>query len=932
MTSSRIALFAAVVFLSAAMLVHAQEPAQAARTDAEKAPSTISGTVRATDGSVLPGAEVSIKGTKISTTTDETGTFALAGAPAGEVILAIALSGFGEQEIKVRAAAGETVTLNVVLDVKELSFQIMVSAAAPKLMQASENLGVLTVSPREMAVLPNLGEKDIFRSLQLLPGISMSNESSSGLYIRGGTPDQNLVLFDGFTAYDVDHFFGIFSAFNANAIEKITLHKGGFESRYGGRLSSVLDMTGRSRFPEKTALGGGMSFLSYNGYAAFPLGSRGSFLLAGRKSFQSPFSDRIRDSYTTNTAGGGPMSLSFQPTSAFYDVNAKGTYSLSSRDDISVSGYNGADDLDGSRGIPQITSARNTNQQVSGEINNLSRWGNTGASFLWDRRWNDAFFSTLTLAHSRYFRDQDRTSNITLTDTKTGKTTSLTGGSCDENNLRDATIGLNGVIAAGRSHLLEAGVSLTRLDVDYGFTFLLPQRITQASDQDATSTTNDRVELKRADRADQYAVYLQDTWSLSRRIFITPGFRATYFENTKGWYGDPRLAVNFHLTDSLRLKAAGGQYHQFARNLVREDPFQGNQEFWTLSDGDTVPVGSAVHAIAGVSYETPDFLVDVEAYRKEMKGLSELASVNRRRPGSGGSLDFTFGNLLYKGTGTAQGVDFLVQKKTGNNTGWLSYTAAKVEHAFPQFSTLAYPASHDSTHEFKIVDTHRYKRLVFSATWVYATGKPYTEASGTETITLPNGRIFDRVEMGPKNGARMPDYHRLDVSATWDFYRGESNKASAGVSVFNAYNRPNVWRKEYTAAEGEIITTDVNYLAWTISAFVNVDLSVPDSSRRAGPAWYSSEIARTARSKRDPNRIYDFYGKVESIDADSLTVSTRQGGRKFLMEKKTIKGSDLKSGALVHLFYRDRGDAFVVAMVFEKIDDWKKVAFGRSIY
>ncbi|MEL6926825.1 MAG: Plug domain-containing protein, partial [Bacteroidota bacterium] len=232
-----------------------------------------------------------------------------------------------------------------------------------QLLNAATGISKMSISPAALATLPSFGEKDVFRSLQLLPGISGSNESSSGLFVRGGTPDQNLILFDGFTVYHVDHLFGFFSAFNANAIKDVQLYKGGFGAKYGGRLSSVVELTGKDGNSEQFNVGVGLSLLSVNAFAEVPLfKGKGSLLLAGRRSFQSGFYSNIFDAFTeanatnaTNANGGGGRfaQLEVQPNSYFYDLNARISFRPTSKDVLALSFFNGQDNLDNSRNIDE---------------------------------------------------------------------------------------------------------------------------------------------------------------------------------------------------------------------------------------------------------------------------------------------------------------------------------------------------------------------------------------------------------------------------------------------------------------------------------------------------------------------------------------------------------------------------------------------------
>jgi ferric enterobactin receptor len=902
---------------------------------------SVTGSITDPEGLPLPGVSVWVKGTTIRAETDEYGRYALADAPPGSWTIVASLPSFQTSETSVTLTAGQTITHNLTLEVGQLNYEVTVGDDTPKLMEASESIGVMSVSPRQMATLPSLGEKDLFRSLQFMPGVSASNESSSGLYVRGGTPDQNLVQFDHFTVYNVDHFYGIFSAFNAQAVDSITMHKGGFESKFGGRISSVVELDGRKANSEEVAFGGGLSLLSYNGYSEIPLGRKASLLVAGRKSFPSPLSHRIRDSYTTSQQGGGPGGggpgggLVTQPDSTFYDANARLSYDIGRRDRFVLSLYNGKDNLDSSRDMSLPSGFGEQTNPITGEITNISRWGNTGASANWWHQWNDILSSSFTLAHSRYFRDRDRRSTMTMTDPDTEEETTSERGSAEGNRLTDVSVLLDNSLVLGYRHLIEFGAQATRNRIGYSFEMA-----------EAESS------MSRNQMGTQYATYVQDRWSPFLRFSVTPGLRTTYYDRSKRVYLEPRLSFMWHASDRLRFKGAGGLYYQYANNLVREDVLEGDQDFWTLGDGKTVPVSSAVHGILGVSYETDNYLFDVEAYRKELRGLAEFGAQRLNRPGgwgpppggglppeppegqeSRGPIDFT--ELFFTGKGRAEGIEFLLQKKFGAHVGWLTYSLGRVRHYFPELSDTWYPASHDSTHEVKLVDTWRYRRWLISGTWVFATGKPITAPTGVEEITLSDDFTISVPVFGGKNAARLPDYHRLDASVSRDLYVGERSRATAGLSVFNAYNRSNVWRREYDVFEEELIPTDVNYLGLTVSAFFNVDIFVPSEQRRAGPAWKPTESAgaqsaseasvasggEAKKKSRRPVRSFDFYGTVETMTPTQLTVAARWGSRSFAVNEATITGrEDYPAGTPVHVYYKREAGQDLVTMVVRKVD------------
>ena len=240
-----------------------------------------------------------------------------------------------------------------------------------------------------------------------------------------------------------------------------------------------------------------------------------------------------------------------------------------------------------------------------------------------------------------------------------------------------------------------------------------------------------------------------------------------------------------------------------------------------------------------------------------------------------------------------------------------------------------FPASHDSTDEFKVVDSYKWRNFIFSGTWIYATGKPFTAPTGDidqfEVIDLDGEtRIFEQVELGDKNGFRLPAYHRLDLSAKWDFLDKGGNRGDIGVAVFNAYNNNNIWRFEYQTFDDEIYTTEVNYLGFTVSAFINFDFGIPTEENQVGPISGSTQVqsyseAKEAR-KKDP--VWDFNGTFESMDLHSLVVNSKWGQRTLAVNDATIKGEPTyKPGTPVHVYYKKgTGDELIVTMIFQVVD------------
>ncbi len=383
----------------------------------------IEGTVRAPDGAVLPGATVHIFGTQLTTTSDGDGRYKLSFTHESDrLIVVVDLDNYrsGDSVVEVDGPLATIVDFTLT---PAFTSAVAVIAEMPML-NVADDISRITLAPEQVAVLPSLGERDIFRAFQLLPGVSGSQETSSGLYVRGGTPDQNRIEYDGFRVYEVDHLFGYFSAFNMDALEEVELSKGGFEARHGGALSSVMEITGRSGRLDRASGSAGASLLSFNGTVETPLfNNKGSALLAVRRSFQGPLYNSILNLFDSNLAGGpgqavgqrgggGGRFATFdtQPSSNFYDINGKVLLNPSPNDRMSLSLYLGNDNLDNSRslelpdgvfdrlqerGIDPAELGLNLNSSF--DITDIRDSGNTGVGFVWSRQWNSRVQSDISL-------------------------------------------------------------------------------------------------------------------------------------------------------------------------------------------------------------------------------------------------------------------------------------------------------------------------------------------------------------------------------------------------------------------------------------------------------------------------------------------------------------------------------------------------------
>ena len=635
-------------------------------------------------GESLPYAKVTIKDTNRVSTANQDGSFTILNIPVGS-ILVINKMGYESKEIKVTSDTKRLIINLYKLEKDSLIEDVVVVGSVNSNMMQQSGISQFSLSPDLTRSLPNLGEQDIFRSMQLLPGVSGSNESSSGLVVRGGTIDQNLVLFDDFTVYHVDHVFGFFSAFNNNAIKDVQFYKGGFGAKYGGRMSSVVDITGKDGNTEQFGIGASVSLLSTIAVVEQPFADgAGSFILTGRKSYQSDLYNDILESVTgenqnaqAGTSTPGQFALgrfSIEPESYFYDMNAKLTYRLPNDDKFSISFYNGADELDNSRDvdgnadISRLCELFDGNGPFGGtfceeEISfavgtiDLSEWGNTGISAKYSHQWNDRLDTNFVISASEYFSYRDRLINTqVIYEDSDDEPTTGESSSNEDNQLDDFTVKIENDYYLNQWNTLSFGLQYTQQNIDFSL-IQNGDLVLETKNEGATST-----------------VYIEDEIVINA-LTVIPGLRVSKYSINDEVYTEPRLSIAYELNDTTQLRAAFGDYHQFALSVARQSIEEGPRNFWTLADGETVPVSKSSHFILGTTHYVGNYNFNIELFHKEYEGLSEFTQQTRPiRNEEGTGLTLILEQEFHTGSGTASGVELFLQKNIGDFTGWMGYT------------------------------------------------------------------------------------------------------------------------------------------------------------------------------------------------------------------------------------------------------------------
>lgn len=724
---------------------------------------TISGAIKSKQtGETLIGASIKVLNKQTGTVSNEYGFFSIT-LPKGTY--SIEVSAIGMQPDTREIILDKNTTLTVTLtDADKSMGSVTVTASTKGRSISSAQMGIEKLSTNEIKNIPVLlGERDVLKAIQLLPGIKSAGDGNSGFYVRGGAADQNLILLDEAPVYNASHLLGFFSTFNSDAIKDVTVYKGGMPAQYGGRLSSVLDIKMNDGNNQNYSASGGVGLISARLNVEGPIQKdRSSFLISGRRTYADMFLKLSKDSTLNNN------------TLYFYDLNAKMNYTPGKKDKLYLSGYFGRDKL----GL--------------GETFGLT-WGNSTATLRWNHLFNSKLFSNTSLIFSNY-----------------DYTVSINNGGNKFNifsQIRDYNLKQEFQWYANSSNTVRFGVNTI-------YHRIRPGEVTSPDN----SSVNGEVLQHRYSW--ENAIYASNEWKLSNTINVTYGLRLTAFSisgkgdfytiNSDGNILDtlhysngqfvktyinpePRLAISYLFNPTTSVKAS---YVRNVQNLhlISNSTASSPTDKWIASTNNIQPeIADQVSLgyyknLAGNRYE-----LTIEAYYKSMQNQIDY------RDGANvfSNMDAIETQLLF-GKGRAYGIEWLFKKKAGKFTGWLSYTLSKTERKINGINNNDwYNARQDRTHDVAIVTSYQLNRKwMLSANWVYYTG---------DAVTFPAGkyRVDDQVVFyyTQRNSYRMPAYHRLDLGATCTLKQTKRTLSELSFSLYNAYGRENAYTIEFRQSE-----------------------------------------------------------------------------------------------------------------------------------
>lgn len=697
----------------------------------------------------IEAATVFIENSGWGTMTDSLGHYIII-VPAGSSRITASYPGYEPLSLDIPSAPDPVI--NFALRNISVIKEIEVRTHTPDRNVTDIQMGIERLTVGEVRRMPSLlGEVDILKAIQMMPGVQAASEGGSGFSVRGGSPDQNLILLDNTTLYNPSHLMGFFSVFNNDVISSLDLYKGDLPIRYGGRLSSVLDVRTKNELPERFSGTGGIGLISSRVLLEGPIGGKTSWMVGGRRSYADLFLVFSKDEELRNSSV------------YFYDMNVKLTHRFSKKDMLDLNGYYGKDFF----------------RATVGEFD----YGNAAASITWRHIFSEKFVLRTSLNFSDYAY---------------GLRSEMEGMSADwKSNIRDFMLRVDFEQDISPLWKLTYGATSTHHSFN-------PGMVTMDGIEPVDITGSNALE---------HAVYLSNEQRLGNSFILKYGLRFSMFQNMgearvytyddeyndTGWtdYGkweiyntftgfEPRAGFVWLVNDLSSVKgnfSRNVQYLQLANNSASGTPL----DIWFPAGPNVKPQTVNIYSLGYFrNFEENMFETSVEVYYKDLYNVIDF------REHANLMLNGKLDGEIRTGTGRAYGVELMVKKNKGRLNGFVNYTLSRSERTIPEINDgKTYLAPYDRTHTFNIMANYDISpQWSVSATWMYATGNPTTYPVGRFVI---GGEIFPIFT--ERNALRMPDYHRLDVSVTYRPRRAEEKRwrGEWNFSVYNAYNKKNPW-------------------------------------------------------------------------------------------------------------------------------------------
>jgi outer membrane receptor for ferrienterochelin and colicin len=744
---------------------------------------TISGYVRdLANGESLIGATVFDRKQHKGSITNNFGFYSIT-SPNDSAVLSVSFVGYDAQTIKINL--NRDTTLIVFLRSKILD-EVVITGTRDETINESTRMATVNVPTTQVKAIPAfMGEVDVLKAIQLLPGVSGGAEGSSNLIIRGGNPEQTLILMDGAPIYNPTHLYGFFSTFNPDAVNNIELIKGGFPARYGGRLSGIADITLKEGNTNKISGEGSLGLIASRFMVEGPIkNNKTSFIVSGRRGYMGLMQQQIK-----NRIGGAGLTDSYR----FFDFNAKINHRINDKNRIYGSFYAGKDFAEAHYSnyredmipAPDGTQVRSI-QEVT-QDDQIS-WKNIVASIRWNHQISKKLFFNFSGIHSSYNMSIDHSDKYHSEKYPPGTILDDVWGYKYSSQISDLGIKVDFDYIPNTSHYIRFGGGITRHKFSPGVGVANsndPNFVVQPNRQRSTPLEAD--------------VYIEDDYSITNSTKINFGVHGVaYRANTKAYFGaQPRLAIRQSITPTLSIKGSYSYMQQYVHMLTNAGLGMPT-DFWVPSTDNVKPQSAHQFALGLAKNIDKKIEITLEGYYKNMQGLVEY-----KDGASYLNTEESWDKKIEQGQGKAYGVELFVQKKTGRFTGWIGYTLAWNKRQFDNINNGEwFYYRYDHRHDFKVTGTYNINNhWDVSSTYIYTSGNavsmplnlfPYAYNMSETNPYFAFNTAYER-----RNNLRMPAYHRLDISGTYKFrLRNKDHKLTA--AIYNVYDRRNPFYIELT--------------------------------------------------------------------------------------------------------------------------------------
>ncbi|WP_348743223.1 TonB-dependent receptor [Tenacibaculum sp. 190524A05c] len=735
----------------------------------------------------IEGVSVYIEEKKVGVFSDENGYFELKQAEKNDILI-ISYGGYRTIKKAVGSIDGNNCKTFEIEEYSSELDEVLINSYLVNGISKNKD-GSIAIKPQQRDILPGLTEPDILQSVQLLPGVLSPNETSSGLHIRGGTPDQNLVLFDGIRIYNPAHFFGMISAFNPYIIEEVNVLSEGVGAQYGNHVSGVVDIRTKSKVAKEISAAFGSNLTHADAFLKMPLGKKASILVSGRRSlsdffetstFQSlakkVFQNTVIDQNEKND-----VDQVFDKNNRFYfqDFNTKLNLEIGENDQLMLHQLFVSNKLDYRFGLSDGSFLQTDQLDVK----------NIGLGANWMKQWDEKLSQETTVYYSDYDLNYSFIGGQNVDPV-------FSQSSLKKNSIKEFSFKTELKNQFRKNHQIGYGFELINNDVAYN----LGRTYSFAPDSDYN--------IEEASSSTIYALYSNYIYENEDKFNIRIGLRNTYFSLEKLFFVTPRIYTQVKVFPNFW---ANFSYEKKQQNISQIIEFSTNDfglenYVWSLSNKNEIPILKSDQFSSGLVFRKNDWMIDVNAYHKKIDGLTSL-----------GQSVATNANIIANGSSTSKGINFLLKKRFNDYTSWISYSYGDTKFTFPQTNEgNPFSGNNDITHRLRWSHNYKVGNFDFSLGWVYRTGIPFTE------VLERNNNGTQEFFFGDINGRRLESYQRLDFSSTYQFNISKNKKwkGKLGVSFLNIFDRSNKLQRSFFLTNGQnsnvvLGTTDTVSLGFT---------------------------------------------------------------------------------------------------------------------